>query len=76
MYAGCYPLVPNRLAFPSHLPWQLREEFVYDTDEAFYLKLKAILSRKNLIVPEEIRNFVAQYDWSVMAPIYDKTFEE
>ncbi|MEM1220660.1 MAG: DUF3524 domain-containing protein, partial [Bacteroidota bacterium] len=76
MAAGAIPLVPNRLAFPEHIPSQHRHLLVYDSDKKLLRQMRSFLQRG---VPTEVRsdlrNLVSRYDWSTLAPIYDQGFE-
>lgn len=79
IYCGIYPLLPNRLAYPEHIPPMLQDHFLYQDDEAFYLKLKQLLHhwsydqvQNNRI--QQLQNFVSRYDWSNLADQYDHAF--
>lgn len=45
MQAECYPLLPDRLAFPEHIPESHKKQFLYDSPEDLYHKLHALISR-------------------------------
>lgn len=74
IYCGCYPILPNRLAYPEHLPIEYNA-VLYDTFQELLWKTKwAIANIK------EIRNYdlsyqVKKYDWRYMIPQYDQVFE-
>lgn len=75
LYCGCQPLLPNRLAHPEHLPQALQGKYLYRSDEDLVDRLeKALLHLE--AVPMDIQEHVAQYDWSVQAPIYDRALEQ
>ncbi|MCH2083214.1 MAG: DUF3524 domain-containing protein [Saprospiraceae bacterium] len=77
IYAGCYPLLPNRLAYPQHIPEDKRQEHLYSSTEELYQKLKeAILNIDQIREVEKLSDFVARYDWSNLADIYDMTFSQ
>ena len=66
------PILPNRLAFPEHVP--SGKHIVYENDEELYEQLKSII----LSWPDSYRNLsrdVKRYDWSNMAPVYDQVME-
>ena len=71
IYCGCHPILPNRLAFPEHIPQKFQSEMLYDTEEEFYKKLKSAIRK----FPQfsVVNDFVARYDWSTFAPIYDES---
>ncbi|NND31568.1 MAG: DUF3524 domain-containing protein, partial [Saprospiraceae bacterium] len=39
--AGCYPLLPNRLAFPEHIPDHLHSTHLYNNKSELYSKLRS-----------------------------------
>ena len=76
IYCGCYPLLPRRLAYPEHIPVSLQEPIFYKDEKDLFLKTKQLLEDfqpKNLVF--DIQDFVARYDWSNLAGVYDKRME-
>ena len=70
MYCGCTPLLPDRLAFPAHIPKQHRSQHLYQNKEGFVSKLEEmILNYSEAKV--DYQEWVEKYDWKTMAPIYD-----
>jgi len=77
MYAGCYPILPHRLAFPEHLPPGLRAQCLYNTPDELYEKTKsALLGGRVAGERQEISDFVARYDWSILAEDYDRALDQ
>ena len=77
IHAGCYPLLPNRLAYPQHIPHSLKTKMLYNSDSEFYQQLKDLLTKpvdKSELAM--VQNFVQQYDWRTLAAVYDETFSE
>lgn len=76
IYADCYPLLPDRLAFPEHIPPGQRQAHLYRKEEEFFPRLLEILTkfgrREN---NSSFRNFVAHYDWRILAGDYDRRME-
>ncbi len=76
MAAGAIPLVPNRLAFPEHIPSQHQPLLVYDSDQELLQRLRIFLKQG---VPSQVRSdlrhLVSRYDWSTLAPVYDRGFD-
>ncbi len=79
IYCKTYPLLPKRLAYPEHLPNELRDAHLYDNASELKQKMKAILQRWPL-GPEwektsaQLQNFVSRYDWVNLAQSYDESF--
>lgn len=75
IYCNCLPLLPQRLAYPEHVPPKRFPECFYETEEELYAKLK-----KNLQHPatlrqlSPLRELVSRYDWRNLASVYDDLF--
>lgn len=73
IYCGCYPLLPERLAYPEHIPVDKKKNHFYRSDEDLLFMLENIIAQKHLFnEPGTYKNFVTQYDWSTLAPQYDE----
>jgi len=73
IYCGCLPLLPERLAYPEHLPARIGRPYLYDSTEELVCKLRAVLKGKPTVKPELRRN-VARYDWGTLVNAYDRLF--
>jgi len=69
IYCNCHPLLPNRLAYPEHLP--NRDEHFYDTTAALKQKLKYLLQQPKLAI-KSCRTAVKRYDWQQLIAQYDQ----
>jgi len=68
--AGCFPLLPDRLAFSEHLQVNNKTEYYYSNDENLKSKLrKLILSKK--YDSQEARSHIMKYDWKNLIVGYD-----
>ena len=75
MYCNVLPLLPNRLAFPGHLPAKFHGKLLYNGFDELVEKLCQFLS--NFPTEEiETREWVSKYDWSTMATVYDSSLEK
>jgi glycosyltransferase involved in cell wall biosynthesis len=73
MYCGCFPILPRRLAYTEHVPEALHPACFYEKDEAFYpLLRKTLVQWPQLPQATVTSDFVARYDWSILAGQYDK----
>ncbi len=75
VYCDCYPLLPDRLAFPEHIPVEHRGEFIYRDDDDLDAKLEGSVKDIDNIRKRGASVFVEKYKWEHMAPVYDKFFE-
>ncbi|HJV66165.1 MAG TPA: DUF3524 domain-containing protein [Geomonas sp.] len=73
LYCGCAALLPERLAYPEHVPCGKAAEVLYQQEEQLVDRLRGILTGE-LQVPQ-LHGHVARYDWQNMAPLYDDFFE-
>lgn len=69
MYCETMPLLPNRLAYPEHLK---NKDFLYDSDEELYAKMKAFLGKKSFSKNTVFSDWVKGYDWQNCISYYDK----
>lgn len=77
IYCQCIPILPNRLAYPEHLPNHFQEHFLYNNNNEFHQKLKqSCLMNSRGDVNPMLSDFVARYDWSNLAEQYDQFFEQ
>lgn len=76
IYCHCFPLLPDRLAYPEHIPETFKDRHIYAGDQNFYEALKKIILEKPYWnAGETYKNFVTQYDWSTLAANYDEALE-
>ena len=75
MYCGCTPILANRLNYPYLLPEAYHNDCLF-RDGTLYGSLKQHLLGNREINLKPLQEFVSQYDWSNMAPIYDETFDD
>ena len=69
--AGCLPLLPDRLAYPEHVPAHLHNQFLYkDLDQAI-----SILSNpswtSHSMYSQALRDHISAYDWPNIIDRYD-----
>lgn len=77
IYCNCYPILPNRLAFPEHIPKALHPPHFYESQEQFIQQMKAAHQQiEKIRQAPSYQNFVAHYDWSILAPQYDQRLAE
>ncbi|MDH3648464.1 MAG: DUF3524 domain-containing protein [Saprospiraceae bacterium] len=64
MYCHCFPLLPNRLAYPEHIPNDLHPSCLYDSEEDLLDQLIWVMDHLDALQEkmEMIRNRVASYD--------------
>ena len=77
LYSGAFPLLPQRLAYPEHIPTSLHSQYFYATPDQFFQKLKNAIQlfdvqREKVLNNGEVQNFVSRYDWITLRETYDK----
>jgi glycosyltransferase involved in cell wall biosynthesis len=75
IYCDCYPLLPRRLAYPEHIPADRQADHLYDNFGDLVSMLGDRIEHIRETRMTGTRCFVERYDWGVMAPEYDRTFE-
>ena len=76
VYCGCFPLLPKRLAYPELFPPAFHKACFYDTPADLVERLESILRNPERLSSSGLRDIARPYDWRLMAPRYDRTFEE
>ena len=71
IYCNCCPLLPNRLAYPEHIPSGRHGEFLYEGFDDLLERLRERIVTIGETRVLETQDFVKQYDWRVVAPRYD-----
>jgi glycosyltransferase involved in cell wall biosynthesis len=69
-YAGCFPLVPDRLAYPELYPAQFR----YDGEEQLTARLRALVTGRP--APGAARHLAEPFTLPALAPAYAELFEQ
>jgi len=70
MYCECFPILPRRLAYPEHIP--SFHECFYDDYNGLVSLLRQAIQNIEATRQFNVRQYVARYDWQVMAPVYDE----
>jgi glycosyltransferase involved in cell wall biosynthesis len=76
IYCGCYPILPNRLAFPEIFPIERYPENFYHHFEELVEKLAGAITNIEFVRQKNYSSVVEKYSWHAMAPKYDSTFEK
>lgn len=72
IYFGAYPILPNRLAYPEHIPAGLEERHLYDDFDGLVKRLSYAVSNIEEIRGLSLRTHMERYSWKRLAPVYDK----
>ncbi len=75
MYCQTYPLLPNRLAYPEHLPKELHSTHFYLDESDLLDKLRYACHHPADIRNTDSQQWVKQYSWEHMVHVYDQRFE-
>jgi glycosyltransferase involved in cell wall biosynthesis len=74
--AGCFPLLPYRLAYPELLPESLHADCFYGTDGEFRERLAGLLTAPLPPVGGQLQAVCKHFHWSERAGDYDREFAE
>ncbi|MBU5612407.1 tRNA-queuosine alpha-mannosyltransferase domain-containing protein [Geomonas azotofigens] len=75
LYCGCHALLPDRLAYPEHVPHRSVREVLYGDQEPLVDRLRALLTGAGTS-SVNLGEHVARYDWATMARVYDDFFSD
>jgi hypothetical protein len=82
MYAGAFPVLPDRVVYPERIPDALHDRCLYADADERVVKLRSALLRTGASgeedgggTPSALYGSVARYDWGHVAPRYDAVLE-
>jgi len=75
MFCNVVPLLPNRLAYPEHIPQEYHHTFFYEEEDYLVKLQKRIMDVKYLRVMD-MQQYVQKYDWGNMIVQYDNAITE
>ena len=71
IYAGAWPVLPDRLAYPGHIPAPHHDRVLYADFDGLVEKLRdAVVGER-----ESLSSAVGRYDWSEVVGDYDSAME-
>jgi glycosyltransferase involved in cell wall biosynthesis len=76
MYCGCFPLLPDRLAFPELFPPEVRFACFYKDTRDLVERLITAVREIEQIRSVNFRDIAERYDWRRVAPMYDATLRD
>lgn len=74
IYCNCIPILPNRLAYPEHIPPDLKSAFIYEDGLLGSYLGRTIKEISNSRV-FDFQSLVSKYDWQVLINQYDYALE-
>jgi glycosyltransferase involved in cell wall biosynthesis len=76
IYCRTFPLLPNRLSYPELIPALYHSSCLYENLDGLMAQLKMNLRQPELMLTarDDLRTAVSQFNWSHIAPQYDKFF--
>lgn len=77
LLGGCYPILPDRLAFREHIPKGYWQEVIYNEGDALNHVRNVLVQKKYTSkITSDIQLYLQKYSWDVLGPAYDRLFEE
>jgi len=76
MACDVVPLLPNRLAFPEHIPQQFHKTYFYEDQRDFVNRLQRLIFNVKIIRKQNMHQYVMHYDWNNIVEEYDRRLEE
>jgi glycosyltransferase involved in cell wall biosynthesis len=75
IYCGCSPLLPQRLSYPELIPSKYHITCFYQDFDDLVDRLEVAIVNLDQTRQIGLRDTVARFDWSEMAPLYDDRLE-
>ncbi len=78
VYAGAFPVLPDTLVYPERIPREHHSTCLYDGHDELVAKLDWALSnrRQAAAIAADLNPVMAQFDWTAVAPQFDRRMEE
>jgi glycosyltransferase involved in cell wall biosynthesis len=75
--SGAFPILPDRLIYPDRIPEARQGRCLYEGHDDLVEKVQWAIDHRRTAgeIATELAQTVQQYDWSVVAPLYDETLE-
>jgi len=70
IHANVYPLLPNRLVYPEHLPEEEKDKHLFNSDFELEEKLISLLTKP--YIKKDFSKWVKKYSWKDSIDNYDK----
>ncbi len=77
VYAGAFPVLPNRLVYPERIPAEFHDKCLYETPEGLVDRIEWAVSHRPEAreIAATIGSHMAPADWSLVATQYDEAFD-
>ena len=75
IYCDCYPILPNRLAYPELLPPETHSRHLYDDLAGLLDHLRWAITHRDELGRHSLRRHASRFDWSHMVGEYDAVFD-
>ena len=75
IYCNVFPLLPQRLAYPEHIPEPLRPRYFYSDSKDLFDRIKWLLQNPDFFEENSLSKEVSKYDWEEAITDYDTIFE-
>jgi len=75
IYCDCYPILPNRLAYPELLPSEAHSRHLYDDVAGLLERLRWAITHRGELGGHSLRRPVSRFDWDRMIGAYDAIFD-
>ena len=72
IYASTYPILPNRLAYPEHIPESRMLDFFYSEPKELIERVASLIHDISELRYTQTADLVAKYDWNKIITLYDE----
>jgi glycosyltransferase involved in cell wall biosynthesis len=73
---NCYPLLPNRQAYPEHIPSEYQQFHIYKNSKDLLEKTIYCIQNINQVRKTKTHNFARRFLWQEIVKKYDAFFEK
>jgi glycosyltransferase involved in cell wall biosynthesis len=76
IYCDCFPILPNRLNYPSFIPEEQHAACLYDNTQGLVERLRRACENPETVRAVSLRRHVEGYDWQRLINRYDAVLSE
>jgi hypothetical protein len=77
IYAGAFPILPNRLVYPERIPSRFHDKCLYDDSAQLVSQTRWAIDHREeaATIAATVGDEMAAADWSIVARRYDQALE-
>ncbi len=75
IYCDCFPILPERLAYPELVPAELHDNYLYHNFDDLVTRLEQAICDFGALQNQSLRDIVKKFNWASLVSDYDEKLE-